>query len=74
MDMSLSNLWEIAKDKEVGMLQSMVSQSVGRDLATEQQRSVNVMERLWTLSCDFFYVLSYYHAVAETEWEDRWEI
>ena len=43
MDMSLNKLWEIVKDREVGMLQSTVSQRVGHDLATEQQQSVNVM-------------------------------
>ena len=38
MDMSLSKLQEIVKDREAGMLQSMGSQRVGHDLATEQQR------------------------------------
>ena len=37
MDMNLSKLWEIVKDKELGLLQSMESQS--HDLATEQQKS-----------------------------------
>ena len=37
MDMSLSKLWEIVKDREPGMLQSMESQRVRHDLATEQQ-------------------------------------
>ena len=37
MDMSLSKLWEIVKDREPGMLQSMGSQKVVYDLATEQQ-------------------------------------
>ena len=36
MDMSLSKLLEIMKDKEAGMLQSLGSQGVGHDLATEQ--------------------------------------
>ena len=31
MDMSLSKLWEIVKDREPGMLQSMGSQGVGQD-------------------------------------------
>ena len=35
MDMSLSKLQEIVKDREAGMLQSMGSQRVGHDLATE---------------------------------------
>ena len=42
MDMSLSKLLEIEKDKEVrrsGMLQTMVSQRIGHNLATEQQRT-----------------------------------
>ena len=34
MDVSLSKLWEIVKDQP-GMLQSMGSQRVGHDLATE---------------------------------------
>ena len=36
MDMSLSKLWEIVKDREPGVLQSMGSQRVEHDLATEQ--------------------------------------
>ena len=36
MDMSLSKLQEIVKDREAGMLQSMGSQRVGHYLATEQ--------------------------------------
>ena len=42
MDMSLSKLLEIEKDKEVwksGMLQTMVLQRIGHNLATEQQRT-----------------------------------
>ena len=31
MDMSLSKLWELVMDKEVGVLQSMGSQRVGHD-------------------------------------------
>ena len=38
MDMSLSKLWDILKDREAGMLQSMGSQRVGHDLATKQQQ------------------------------------
>ena len=30
-DMSLSKLWELVKDREAGMLQSMESQRVGQD-------------------------------------------
>ena len=36
MDMSLSELQEIVKDSKPGMLQSMGSQRVGYDWATEQ--------------------------------------
>ena len=36
MDMSLSKLQEIVKDRKPGMLQSMRSQRVGHDLVTEQ--------------------------------------
>ena len=39
MDMNLSKLWEIVKDKEPGLLQSMELQRVGHDSATEQQKS-----------------------------------
>ena len=38
MDMSLSKLWDIMKDKKPGMLQSSGLQRVGRDLVTEQQQ------------------------------------
>ena len=31
MDMSLNKLWELVKDREAGMLQSMGSQRVGHD-------------------------------------------
>ena len=31
MDMSLSKLWEMVKDREAGVLQSMGSQRVGHD-------------------------------------------
>ena len=37
MDMSLSKLWEMVKDREPGVLQSMGLQRVGNNLATEQQ-------------------------------------
>ena len=37
IDMSLSKLREIVKDREAGMLQFMGSQRVGHDIATEDQ-------------------------------------
>ena len=36
MDMSLRKLWELVKDRKPGVLQSMRSQRVGHDSATEQ--------------------------------------
>ena len=41
MDINLSKLQDIVKDREAGMLQSMESQIVGHDLATEQQYCPN---------------------------------
>ena len=37
MNMSLSKLWEMVKDRKPDMLQSMGSQRVRHDLVTEQQ-------------------------------------
>ena len=37
MDMSLSKLKEMVKDREPGVLQSMGSQRVGHNLVTEQK-------------------------------------
>ena len=39
MDMSLSKLWEMVKDRKSGVLQSMGLQRFRHDLATEQQHS-----------------------------------
>ena len=39
MDMNLSKLWEIVKDREAGMLQSMGWQRVGHNIVIEQQHS-----------------------------------
>ena len=38
MDPSLNKLWEIVKDREACMLQSMGSQRIRHNLATEQQQ------------------------------------
>ena len=37
-DTSLSKLWEMGKDREAGILQSMGSQNVRPDLAAKQQQ------------------------------------
>ena len=37
MDMSLGKLWELMMDRRPGVLQSMGSQKVRHNLATEQQ-------------------------------------
>ena len=42
MDMSLSKLREMVKDREAWCLQSMGSQKVGQDLVTEQQHVCNI--------------------------------
>ena len=41
MDMNLSKLWEIMKDRKPCMLQSMRSQKVAHNLETEQQQIRN---------------------------------
>ena len=38
MDMNLSKLWEIVKDSGTWSVESLVSQKVGHDLVTEQER------------------------------------
>ena len=40
MDKSLSKLWEMVKDRGACVLQSMGSQRVGHNLATEQQHGI----------------------------------
>ena len=45
-DMSLSKLWEIAKYRKPGVLQSKGSQRVRHNLATEQQIEINFTK--WT--------------------------
>ena len=39
VDMSLSKLWEIAKDREATVLQSMGSQRVRNNLVAEKQQA-----------------------------------
>ena len=46
MDISLNNLWEIVKDSKPGVLQSMGSQRVRHNLATEQQQKENICQSL----------------------------
>ena len=47
MDVSLSTLWEMVKDREAGLLQSMGSQRVRHNLVTEQQEKENT-PGIWT--------------------------
>ena len=42
MDMNLSKLWETVKDRGASVLQSMESQIVWHDLATEQQQQSSI--------------------------------
>ena len=42
MDMNLSKLWEIVKERGASVLQSVESQIVRHDLATEQQQQSSV--------------------------------
>ena len=58
MDMSLSKLLEIMKDKEAGMLQSLGSQGVGHDLATEQHVT---QVWWWLVKTDFLLLCSSPH-------------
>ena len=46
LDMSLSKLQEVEKDREAGVLQSMGSQSVGHDWAAEKQQQNSQIRRL----------------------------
>ena len=48
MGISLSKLWELAMDREAGVLQSMGSQGVRHDLTTEQQ------QQAWTYGYLFY--------------------
>ena len=49
MDKGLSKLQEIVKDREAGVLQSMGSQRVRHDLATEQRQTL-APSMHWALS------------------------
>ena len=44
MDMSLSKLWEIVKDRKPGVLQFMGSQRVRHESSTEQQQSLPIID------------------------------
>ena len=46
MDMNLSKLWEIAKNREVWHAAVHGSQRVGRDLATERQQTKRLGETM----------------------------
>ena len=52
MDMSLSKLSEMVKNRAAGVLQSMGLQRVGHDLATELQQ---------TLARNYLYIFKCYH-------------
>ena len=53
MDMNLSKLWETVEDRGAGVLQSIWSQRVGHDLATErQQQTISATETQY--KCNFW--------------------
>jgi len=59
MDMSLSRLQELVMDMESGVLQSMGSQRVRHDWATELNRTVKLAHRNFSLNyCSFVYRIS----------------
>ena len=47
MDMNLSKLWEIVKDREVGLVAGHGVERVGHDLATEQRNLLRKRRRNW---------------------------
>ena len=50
MDMSLSKLQEMMKDRKPGVLQSMVTQRVRHNWATKQQFQVTTWMNVWNLT------------------------
>ena len=65
-DMGLSKLRETVKDREACVLQSMGSQRVGHDLATEQQREAEGGSSLPTMLLKKQGVLNISSARAQT--------
>ena len=60
MDMSLSTLWEMVKDRKAWRAAVHGLQRVGHDLATEQKPMFAVLDRRWGLSYgEVAYVLSF---------------
>ena len=55
MDLSLSKLWEIVKDREPGVLQSMGLQRVGHNLATEQEEPALLHRELYSIFYNVVY-------------------
>ena len=51
MDMNLSKLWEIVKDREACMLQSIELQRVRHNLVTEQQQFIQREGNILSLDC-----------------------
>ena len=51
MDMNLSKLQEIVEDREPGVLQSIWSQRVGHDSATEHQQQHLLKDNLGKILC-----------------------
>ena len=55
MDLSLSKLWEIVKDREPGVLQSMGLQRVGHNLATELEEPALLHRDLYSIFYNVVY-------------------
>ena len=56
MDMNLHKLWEIAKGKKPGVLQSMGSQRAAHDLGNEQQK---ISDKIILSKCPDLMVILY---------------